>query len=569
MKRLVSVIGSLLLLSHAAAAEKSMHPAFKLLDAQGQSVVTAATPVSTMRTCGGCHDTQYIAEHTDHGGHGQQPKPEMNCFLCHLPNPDNAARLGEVQAGRSQWAATATLATTGAVKKTAAGWTWNQAAIGPDGLIRPDFPRPVPPSSTHCGLCHGQVHKGSAPLVLQHDRGNRITDATGQVFAAQRLNDSGVNLTDKDNLARPWDVHAERLLECRDCHYSLNNPAHTAGAEQTKPAHLRFESRKLTPAEYLLRPDHSFANGHAETKRDGTMRRCESCHDAAVSHSWLPFPQRHFQAMNCESCHVPQVYAPARQQVDATVVDLAGNPLVSYRGISGPLGASTSLVRGYSPVLLPRQETDGTLKLTPHNLITSWYWVAGDASQRVSDAALKQAFLEGSTYHADIVAALDSNRDGQIDASELRLDSSQKVDAIRRRLEATGLKNPRIVATIQPQSLHHGVAAGRWATRQCAACHSRSSRTSTPMELARYLPGNVMPTLASNANVQLSGAFSHGASGELIYTPRPLNSGRYVIGHDRWLLIDLVGLLAVAMTIAGVAVHGGMRIRAARKRSNP
>ena len=557
----------------AGAAEKaSMHPPFKLLDARGESVLKSGTPVSTMRTCGGCHDTQYIAEHTYHGGQGKQPKADMNCFLCHLPNPDNSARLDESRSGRSEWVATATLATTGVVKKTATGWKWNEAVVGPDGLIGTEFLRPVPPSSSNCGLCHGEVHKGSSPLVFRYGSGNRITEMTGQVFSSQRLKDSGVNLAGKDQLARPWDVHAERLMECRNCHYSLNNPAYVAGAEQAKPSHLRFESRKLTPGEFLLRPDHNFAKGHtpqghAAKNPDGTMRRCESCHDAGASHAWLPYTQRHFDAMNCEACHVPQVYAPARQQVDATVVDVGGNPVTTYRGINGPMDKSTSLVSGYTPVLLPRQEMDRTLKLTPHNLVTSWYWVAGDASQRVDAADLKKAILDGSTYHADVIAALDGNHDGKIDSAELRLNTPQKVDAIRRRLEAIGLKNPRIVGTIQPYSLHHGVAAAQWATRECSACHSNLSRTSTPMELASYLPGGVMPVLAANVNVQLSGKLSRGASGELIYTPVPTNSGRYVIGYDQWLLGDVLGFLAVGMAGCGVAVHSGMRVLAARKRA--
>ncbi|MBI5289345.1 MAG: hypothetical protein HY873_10290, partial [Chloroflexi bacterium] len=34
----------------------------------------------------------------------------------------------------------------------------------------------------------------------------------------------GVNLAGKDLLARSWDIHAERGLDCVDCHFSLNNP---------------------------------------------------------------------------------------------------------------------------------------------------------------------------------------------------------------------------------------------------------------------------------------------------------------------------------------------------------
>jgi hypothetical protein len=36
-----------------------IHPAFAFLDAQGQDVLASAKPVSTMQTCGQCHDVDY------------------------------------------------------------------------------------------------------------------------------------------------------------------------------------------------------------------------------------------------------------------------------------------------------------------------------------------------------------------------------------------------------------------------------------------------------------------------------------------------------------------------------
>jgi hypothetical protein len=35
-----------------------------------------------------------------------------------------------------------------------------------------------------------------------------------------------LNLAGKDGLDRAWDIHAERGLECVDCHHSLNNPVY-------------------------------------------------------------------------------------------------------------------------------------------------------------------------------------------------------------------------------------------------------------------------------------------------------------------------------------------------------
>ncbi|HRL14411.1 MAG TPA: hypothetical protein PKX07_21190, partial [Aggregatilineales bacterium] len=47
-----------------------LHPAFVLLDAEGQPVLTSGQPLSTMATCGSCHDTAFIAEHSFHADVG-------------------------------------------------------------------------------------------------------------------------------------------------------------------------------------------------------------------------------------------------------------------------------------------------------------------------------------------------------------------------------------------------------------------------------------------------------------------------------------------------------------------
>ena len=57
------------------------------------------------------------------------------------------------------------------------------------------------PRSEHCGSCHGVVHDGSDPLLVVLGRGaNWSTEKTGQVFSPQKINRSGMNLVDKDDL---------------------------------------------------------------------------------------------------------------------------------------------------------------------------------------------------------------------------------------------------------------------------------------------------------------------------------------------------------------------------------
>lgn len=60
----------------------------------------------------------------------------MNCFLCHTPAPNNPARLQALQAGRFQWANTATLLGSGLVELEGDTYRWNPAAFEASGEIK-------------------------------------------------------------------------------------------------------------------------------------------------------------------------------------------------------------------------------------------------------------------------------------------------------------------------------------------------------------------------------------------------------------------------------------------------
>jgi len=360
-----------------------LHPAFPLLDASGQNVVESGAPLSTMKTCGQCHDTAYIASHSYHsdlgmseqvaagalpgsqpwetsaglfgqwnplmyrylspagdvlndleraewvrfnaarivgGGPAEASGVEMNCFLCHIQPSNNPERVAAIQADQGEWAATATLLDSGLVNGSATeGYTWASSGFTADGLPV-DGALPIQdPTNTNCAQCHGVVHTDNEiPLSLTDcTLENWQTATTGQVIAAGKISSSGINLAGKETLTRSWDVHAERGLTCTDCHYSLNNPTYYQSDES--PDHLAFDPRRLEIGEYLEKPDHNFARGQsaqtniaAELK--GSMRRCESCHDATANHAdWLPYTERHMAEIACETCHIPQTYAPAVQ----------------------------------------------------------------------------------------------------------------------------------------------------------------------------------------------------------------------------------------------------------------
>ena len=651
------------------SSTKSLHPNFALVDANGVNVLKSGEAVSTMKSCGQCHDTDFIASHAFHvdlglrsfgssnktwnsspGLFGQwdplryrfltqsgderldlstaewlmlngnrvagggpattsrSGKPlttlkssvddpetsflnavgnrtvwnwsasgtmEMNCFLCHLERPNLAARTAAIRAGRFSDANTATLFGLNIVEAGAKGWTWNRAAFTAEGLVNSKILQIQDPSNANCAACHGAVHPSvTGPLQLNAcDLDFPQTATTGQVVASQRINASGVNLAGKRELRRSWDIHAERQLQCADCHHALNNPAHVNVVKGRSPAHLRYDPRSLDINQYLQRPDHNVARGqsaqvHVAPEYKGTMRRCENCHDATVSHgNWLPYVETHMATLACESCHIPKMYAPAIQSYDWTVLKADGKPVQSCRGVNGAPDDVRSLVTGFEPVLLKRTNVDGAFLLAPYNLITTFYWVYEDAKgnkRPVRLADLQAAFLDGGAYAADIVAAFDGNHDGVIGPAELRIDTPQKEAAVKARLAKLGLQQVRMEGQVQPFSINHNVTRGEHALNDCQVCHTGASRVTQGLRLAGFAP--VLPAFDANNNVTGSGDLVRQNDGALFYQPAPVRDALYVFGSSRLSWLDGLGALAFAGTLVGVTGHGVRRYLAFRKR---
>lgn len=599
---------ALLALAANVFAQSPLHPDFVLLDSDGRNVLETDEPVSPMRTCGECHDTKFIESHSYHVAagsdevgqpgaypwdagpglanrwdpmlYGRAPIPgprhpgglraqaagaEMNCFLCHLRDPDNRSRIDAAP----KWAATATLSNTGLVELADnGGWRYRKDLFWADGVVSQDRIGISDPRSVNCGACHEGVGSGREPFALVRGAG-----PTGQVYSAQSISDSALNLKGKEGLDRPWDIHAARLLECTACHHSLNNPVRFSEAERSRPDHLRYDARRLEIGDFLERPSHDFtkgesAQGHTARRLDGSMRRCEGCHASVETHEgWLPNTRRHMQTLLCESCHIPEIPAPARRQIDWTVLLGAGRPRIEYRG--GDPTDPAVLLSGYEPVVLPRHQLDGKVRHGPHNLITTWLWVAGDPPRPVALDKLEAAWFVGAgSYHPDLKDVLDENGDGRIEHDELRLDTEAKVAAVTKRLEQVDVSGATIFGSIQPASLHHAVVGGQYATRRCETCHSADSRLTRSFELSSYVPAGATPELVNDTNIEMPGRLHTDESGRLLYTPVPTASGRYVIGHDRAGWIDVVGLLAVIGTLIGAGGHGLLRLLSARRASS-
>ena len=644
------------------SATSALHPVFVILDENGVSVIKSGQPVSTMKTCGECHDTNFIASHSFHSDLGlsdiQSGKPssgifgqwdplynrvlsqpgdslldlgtpgwiianaqrfvgggpgttsrtgtdleklvpsttdpetsilnsstgkvslwdwtksgtiEMDCFLCHFSQPDNQARIQAIQAGQFAWSNTATLQKTGLVEKSSSGWTWNPAAFDANGQILPEYVTLQDPTNDNCAQCHGLVHMDKqTPLTLPGctDLSYSQTATTGQVVSPQKISESGVNSENKDTLSRAWDVHAERQVACVDCHYSINNPIYYQESAATKPGYLTFDPRRLDFSEYLVSPDHDFARGQSAQfniapQLKGTMRRCESCHDALTTHaSWLPYTPRHMAILACETCHIPKMYAPAIQSYDWTVINLNSEPNTTCRGTQGSGDLPTDLVSGYQPVLMQRTNIDGGSALAPYNLVTSFYWTYEDGNGKtvpVRQIDLEAAFLQNGQYVSAILSAFDTDQSGKLDSNELKIDTTEKQSAVATRLSALGLKDPQIQGQVQPYSINHDVTRAEWAIADCKTCHTTSSRLTNPIELAAYAPAGVIPAFVSGTNVSGNGQILTEKDSSLVFQPSTKEENRYIFGQSRVSWVDWFGGIFFLLVLVAVGSHSGMR----------
>lgn len=670
-QRLVSARGSL----NESQQASPFHPEFPLLDEDGANVLDSGKPVSTMNTCGACHDADFIADHSYHvsvglneitsPGEAVTGRPwdispgffgswnpieyrylsspgdqridlttpdwirlygirhvgggpamyaqngdlltdlpysrssletnivnqetgalerwdwsesgvvEMNCFLCHTPSPNNEARGEALKTGAFQWANTATLLGSEIVALSDEGYSWNPEAFTENDDVDPQAIQIQDPTNTNCGACHGLVHDNvEDPLITlgcSPERWSTIT--TGQIISPQQMADSGMNLADKDTLTRSWDVHAERLLNCVDCHYSINNPLFYQEGETTKPDHLMFDPRRVEIGEYLEKPLHQFARGNSAQsfvapELKDTMRTCESCHAVDTTHDWLPYLDSHLDALSCESCHVPQLYSSANMVNDWTVLLPDETARKECRGTGGVVNTVETLLVGFEPILIPSPDSSGEMKLAPHNMITNWFWVYGDPPKPVVFADLQQAYFENGDYHPGILLRFDANNDGQLTKDELVIDTDAKQEFVRDRLVRLGLPNPRIVAETQPYSINHDVASADWALDDCTACHGEDSRITQPFKLASTIPGAVMPEFVSGTGRKLGGEFITDDSGTLYYDPAPAAEDLYVFGHNNLAWLDWIGLGLFAAVFLGVVAHGGLRFYFAARRGD-
>ncbi len=315
------------------AQTSPIHPAFAVLDADGENVLDSGAAVSLSQTCGACHDTAFIEEHSFHADLGLSSMTEPGQAGTGTPwdistglfgqfdpltyryltpagderldlstagwlqvmgprvsggGPATTARSGQpLLSGRSQRprgqhsrpnqrpgsglgldrigrdgaelpavphprpqqrgphrapAGRASSATRSRPRCWALASSKPRTAAGPgigrpstqDGQLKPDFVRIQDPTNQNCAQCHGVVHEGSEPLLLDAcDLSQPQTATTGQVISGQKINASGLNLADKNSLTYAWDIHAERGLQLHRLPLLAQQPGALPGDART------------------------------------------------------------------------------------------------------------------------------------------------------------------------------------------------------------------------------------------------------------------------------------------------------------------------------------------------
>lgn len=609
------------------------HPEFILRDKDGVPVIESGQPLSTMASCAQCHDTEFIEASSDHADAGashmytdERPEPweagpgyyggwdpirydadvldeqggvdldswlkhygyrhigggpaeqqvEMNCLMCHSNIDDHSARATALREGDFAWANSVPLKETGALDFADDQWQWNTEAFQSDGRLRIGLIDIVNPDTNKCGQCHGQVSNDLAvPLEFETDpRERNLTERTGQIVAPHLLSESGLPIVTQDGEDHPLDVHLDKGLECVSCHYSLKNPVYYRDQEVEKPIHMVFDPRRPNMKDYLDQPSHQFAKGrsiHGLAAEDsaGSLRRCEACHDASEVHEWLPFKSKHFESLACETCHIRKIYGPALQAIDWTILDQDGEPLRQYRGVDGDPASEAFEIVGFRPVVLPRLRETGKYKLAPFNAVTSWFWLAGDPPRPISHENLQAALLTTDGYHPDLIEGLDRNGDGQLENDELHLETAERQDIVRRRLEAAGFWPATVETEITPFPLNHNVVSGKWATWNCRDCHGADSILQAQFPMSTYLPGGQAPSSAGYASVEYSGQLVLTESGGVEGLPDLSQAGFYIIGLDAVEWIDWMGLMLFFAVLGGISIHGFGRYMSSRKLGEP
>jgi len=441
-------------------AANHMHPDVQLLDRNGQPAVVTGLPMASDVTCNDCHDGQFITQNHDHPQH-----IATNCLLCHTDNYDADAYFTVRDSNAPSWAMVSGLQQGRFVRKNNDAWLWRSEVIANEGTLDAATLGIKASDSEACGQCHGIVYAGSEPLTIgATDTIGRLTRLEGAIYSGQKLSVSGLNIAGKATQDRAFDVHAERLLECTDCHRAANNPIH-GGAHGENLSHLKYDPRQSDLSSYLERPDHNLMIGVA-----GGDGSCKGCHEPEDNHSWLPETERHFATVSCQACHITELYGPALKLVDDTVRDATGAPVLEWRSKSKANNATL----GFEPLLLQRAN-DG--KWAPYNVTLYRFWRDAATNETISEAMVDLAWANSQQSNASVFGAMTAA------------------------FTEMGVAQAEIATVITPTAINHGVSRDSFALSECEACHTLNGRMQMSLSLGPMPADYRLPTGQDVASV--------------------------------------------------------------------
>ena len=492
---------------------------------------------------------------------------EADCFLCHVPKASRAARKKEMGAGNFRWANTATLAESGIVTgKPAGGFGYNRAAFTAEGFVKADALNLSDPALENCAACHGFTAKDATTIqAIQHADILRGTEKAGWIYNGAKISDTvSPKIAGKESMNYPWDAHAAKGLICIDCHFSPNNPGRMVQEDSKK--NLRYKPVAEDLAVYLKRPDHNFARGNippetVNISRHNTMRACGDCHDAEKGHAFLPYKSRHFQALACQTCHIPAVHFWAYRSDDWGFLMDTGTSRVTFRGIEGSIVDPESDVTGYLPAYIPAPDKNNRMQIRPTNLITGVYWFDRVKNRPVFTWQVQQALFEERPaegewkYRPEILKAF-ADKDGIVDIPQAVYDTPQKIALVQGLLrQHAGVGDAELRIDVAPWAMSHSIVGKGQAIKECTACHSSNSMLHRPLDLNTFLPKNV-PVIYRGRRMDVVNF----AGKEPVFDNRALLQSFYIIGNSRSPFVEWLGWMSVAGAALFSVVHGILRL---------
>jgi len=295
------------------------------------------------------------------------------------------------------------------------------------------------------------------------------------------------------------------------------------------------------------------------------MRGCADCHDAEKAHAFLPYKSRHFQALACQTCHIPAVHFWAYRSDDWGFLMDTGTSRITYRGIDGGIVDPESEVTGYLPAYIPTPDKNGHLQIRPTNLITGVYWFDKTKGHPVFTWQVQMAFFAGRpaegewTYRPEIVKAF-GDKQGIIDTPQAVYDTPEKIALVKGLLQKyAGVAQPELRIEVVPWAMSHSIVGKQQAIRECTACHARQSILHRSVDLDSFLPQGV-PVVFRGKNISVVNYEGK----EPTFDNRLLLSSFYIIGYSRVLWVEWLGWLSVLGVILFSLVHGALRLLGGR-----